>query len=244
MKTTGKASSAAALPRPLLLAIENSGHCGSVALVCGSHCISEQSTVSRLTHSKRLLGSVEMLLAECEIGWEQLDAIAVGLGPGSFTGLRIGLATVKGLAMACQLPLIGVSSLDALAGQFLHASMPIYPMFDARKSEVYTACFQTDAEGIPRRRGEYLVLSAEKLCRNIDHPVLFAGDGSMAYQEIIRELLGEQAHFASPQSAFVRASSIAFLALESWRQGTFLDPASCVPLYVRASDAELHFKKM
>lgn len=225
---------------PRILAVETSGLCGSVAIVSNERCLAEESLSSRLTHSRRLLGAIERIMAECELGWPDLDAIAVGLGPGSFTGLRIGLATVKGLALATTLPLIGISSLDGLANQFRYVTLPLFPVFDARKGEVYTACFLPAADGGMTRRGDYLVVPPQELCSRITEPVLFAGDGVAAYGGLFRELLGERAVLAPEQLYFPRAAAIGFLALPRWHARDFLDPARCTPLYVRASEAEIN----
>ena len=228
---------------PLILAIENSGLCGSVALVSGSHCIAEQSLLSRLTHSKRLLTTIDRLLAESQVDWPQVDAMAISLGPGSFTGLRIGLSTVKGLAMATGIPLIGVSTLDGLAGQFSHTDKAVCPVLDARKKEVYTALYRANDEGLMERQSDYLVTSPEKLAEQITEPTVFMGDGTAVYGNLLREKLGDLALFAPEQLYFAKASSIGFCALSLFAQNQFLDTASCVPLYIRPSDAEIHFKE-
>lgn len=228
---------------PVILAIENSGLCGSVALLSPSHCIGEHSLLSKLTHSKRLLASIQQLLRETDTDWDNIDAIAVCLGPGSFTGLRIGLSTVKGLAMATGIPLIGVSSLDALACQFSFVSIGVCPILDARKNEVYAAFYQTGQNELMKRTSDYLVLSPEKLIEHIDSPTLFVGDGIEVYGDLLRTELGEKALFAPAQLYFSRAASIGFLALPLWKKQEFLDPATAVPVYVRASDAEINLKK-
>lgn len=225
---------------PLILAVENSGLCGSIALVSGSNCIAEQSLLSKLTHSKRLLATLDRVMSECQVTWEAIDAIAISLGPGSFTGLRIGLSTVKGLSLATSIPLIGVATLDGLASQFSFAAMPVCPILDARKNEVYTALYQTDESGSMQRQSDYLVISAAKLAEQISEPTIFAGDGITVHGEILREKLGELAVFAPEQLYFAKASSIGFLAQSQWHKKEFLDPATCIPLYVRASDAELN----
>ena len=228
---------------PLILAVENSGLCGSIALVSGSHCIAEQSLLSKLTHSKRLLATLDRVMAECQVTWEMLDAIAISLGPGSFTGLRIGLSTVKGLALATSLPLIGVPTLDGLASQFGFTARPVCPILDARKNEVYTALYQTDASGVMQRLTRYQVIPAAELAAQISAPTIFTGDGITVHGGLLREKLGELAVFAPEQLYFTKASSIGFLALSYWREQQFLDPAGCIPLYVRASDAELNLLK-
>ncbi len=225
---------------PLILAIENSGMCGSVALVSGGHCIAEQSLFSRLTHSKRLLHTIERVMHESGVEWPQLGAIAISLGPGSFTGLRIGLSTVKGLSFAASIPLIGVPTLDALACQLEYTGKFVCPIIDARKQEVYTAFYRSDKKGVMRRQSDYLVISAENLAKMIHEPTIFVGDGIAVHGELLRERLGEQAVFAPDHLYFARASAVGFLALAYWRQKEFLNPASCTPLYVRASDAEIN----
>ncbi len=228
---------------PLILALENSGLCGSIALISGSHCIAEHSQLSRLTHSKRMLSSLERLMQETETEWNEIDAIAISLGPGSFTGLRIGLSTVKGLAMASGTPLIGVSSLDGLAGQFGFTSLLICPLLDARKKEIYAAFYRSDKNGNVSRISDYLVAPPEDIIAQINEPTLFIGDGTEVYKELLHDKLGDQAIFAPPQLNFAKASSIGYLALPLWQQKHFLDPASAGPIYVRPSDAEINFNK-
>lgn len=226
---------------PIILALENSGMCGSVAVISARQCIAEQSLQSRLTHSRRLLSAIHHLLDDAELHWPQIDALAISLGPGSFTGLRIGLSTVKGLAFATGIPLIGVSSLDGLASQFGFASLPVRPVFDARKKEVYTALYRPDERGMPNRVSDYEVVSPHNLIEQITEPTILVGDGTEIYGELFRDELGEKAVIAPPHLYFPKAASIAFLALSSWEKRDFLDPATAVPIYIRPSDAEIHF---
>jgi len=228
---------------PLILALENSGMCGSIALINGSHCIVELSLLSSLTHSKRLLSSLERVMVETETHWSDIDAIAISLGPGSFTGLRIGLSTVKGLAMATGIPLIGISSLDGLACQFCFTSSLICPLLDARKKEVYTALYRASEIDTIERISDYLVLPPEELIERIDEPTIFVGDGVEVYRDLLQEKLKKKALFAQAPLNFAKASSIGFLALPLWQQKNFLDPARTIPTYIRPSDAEINFNK-
>jgi len=231
------------LHTPVVLAVETATLCGSIALTAGEQCLAECSLQSRLTHSRRLLDGLERLLGECGITWERIDAVAVSLGPGSFTGLRIGLSTAKGLVMAAAKPLIGISTLDGLAGQFYHTRLPIYPVLDARKQEVYTACYRCNDAGVPERASNYLVIRPEELCGMVREPSLFAGDGAVAYRELFRDRLAGMM-IPAPQSLFFpRAAAIALLAVGKWHEKDFLDPASAVPIYIRPSEAEIHFGK-
>ena len=228
---------------PVILAIENTGMCGSVALVCSSHCIGEHSLQTRLTHSKRLLSSVTYLMEEAQLDWVQIDAIAVSLGPGSFTGLRIGLSTVKGLSFAGSIPLIGISTLEAMASQFSYAARQICPLIDARKKEVYAALFRPEMDGSLHRLSEDMVISPEDLAAKISEPTLLVGDGAGLYGDMFREALGQNAIFPPPHLSFPRAVHIGYLALPLWEQKNFLDPASATPIYIRPSDAEIHLSK-
>ena len=227
--------------KPLILAIENSTLCGSVALVSGAQCLCEFSLLSRMTHSKRLLGSIDHIMQNCGIGWNDIDGIAISLGPGSFTGLRIGLSTAKGLAMAAGLPLIGVSSLDGLAAQLPYAGHLICSMLDARKKEVYAAFYRAEGDKT-KRISDYLAVTPQKLTEQIAEPVILVGDGAELYSDFFREKLGERALFAPSQLLLPKASAIGFLAISKWQSNDFLNTASAVPIYVRPSDAEIHFK--
>ncbi len=223
---------------PLLLAIENSGMCGSVALVCSSFCIGEYSLQSRKTHSRRLLPAVQHLMEEAEVGWKDLDGIAVSIGPGSFTGLRIGLSAAKGLAAAASLPLIGISSLQSLAWQFCYSPFQICTMVDARKKEVYCAFFRPEGNGSLQRLTADMVLPPHLVLEEISEPTLLVGDGVAVYRELIDEKLGSQVHLASPNLSFPRAATVGFLALTSWSQNDFLDIGKATPVYIRPSEAE------
>ncbi|MFU8819627.1 MAG: tRNA (adenosine(37)-N6)-threonylcarbamoyltransferase complex dimerization subunit type 1 TsaB [Desulfurivibrio sp.] len=228
---------AATVNQPLILALETSGRCGSVALVDQAGCRAEYSLQSSRTHSRRLLEAVARLMAECQVEWDQLDGIAVGLGPGSFTGLRIGLASAKGLVLATGKPLLGISSLDALAGQGLPSPYPICALIDARKQEVFAA-FYEEGEQL-QRVGEYLAITPADLAARITRPTLLIGSGAELYRHLLQEKLGELARFAPPALFFPRAAAIGHLALTEWQRQNFLDPGRAVPLYVRTSDAQL-----
>src|SRR5512146_683981 len=133
---------------PLLLTLDTSTTAGSVALSRGEQLLGEVLTDTVATHSDRLLIQARQLLADLNVSLEALDAVAIVNGPGSFTGLRVGMATAKGLASACRCPLVGVSSLETLAAGLPYSPVPVCALLDARKKEVYAARFDT-ASGIP-----------------------------------------------------------------------------------------------
>ncbi len=140
----------------LILAIETGAGCGGVSLTrggfSGGRVIGEYSLQPETSHSRRLLGSVAALMAAAGVAWTDLDALAVSLGPGSFTGLRIGLAAAKGLAMATGLPLVGVPGLDALAAGMPMPGWRLCPVLDARKGQVYAASSNSKSPTLPEPR--------------------------------------------------------------------------------------------
>lgn len=225
---------------PMILAIETATMCGSVALVSDCGLVGEYSLRNSRTHSKRLLSGIEWLMGEAGIGWADIDGVAVSSGPGSFTGLRIGFSTAKGLVMAAGKPLLAVPTLDALAAQLGHSGQLICPLLDARKHEVYTAFFKAAGDGTCRRLSDYMAVSPEKLARSITEPVILLGDGLGPYGDLLAQELGDIAVVAPPAMFFPRAAAVGMLAVPMWRGGMFAEPGSVEPLYVRASEAELN----
>lgn len=196
------------------------------------------------THSACLLPAVEHMLHQCSLSPADVDAYAVGLGPGSFTGVRIAVASVKGMAMALGKPAVGIPTLDAMARAFSSTSMPLCPLIDARRGEVFAAVYRPDVDGILSRSTPFLVLAPHGL-RSIlgDETVLFMGDGVMLYRQSIHQALGERALFAPPETWYPRASVIGRMALELLKSGKADPIAPLIPIYVRPSDAEIHWEE-
>lgn len=239
MKNPGRIKATPAPEPPLLLALENSGRCGSVALVGPGACLCEYSLNSAQTHSQRLLLAIDRLLQESETKWQDIDGLAISIGPGSFTGLRIGLSTAKGIAMAANIPMIGVPSPDGLAGQFTFQPLPVCAIIDARKKEVYAAFYQCRTGTAPLRTSDFLALPPAELAALITTPTILVGDGATLYQDLFRDTLGELALMPPATLHFPRAASIGLLAQNLFSKGEFVDPATVAPLYVRKSDAEI-----
>lgn len=164
----------------LILAFESSAKAASVALVRDGRLLAQTVQVSALTHSRTLLPMAEDLLKNCDLTLGAVDLFAVAQGPGSFTGIRIGVSTVKGLAWAAERPCVGVSTLEALAWHGLAAGGLICPVMDARRSQVYNALFEI-REGKPLRLCEDRPISLEQLADELaargDSPFLL-GDGA------------------------------------------------------------------
>ncbi|MEW6219327.1 MAG: tRNA (adenosine(37)-N6)-threonylcarbamoyltransferase complex dimerization subunit type 1 TsaB [Thermodesulfobacteriota bacterium] len=229
-----------AVRRPLILALETAGVYGSVAVVDADRCLAEETWASGRTHSQGLLAAVDRLLRELDLGAADLAAVAVSQGPGSFTGLRIGLATAKGLAMAAGIPVLGVPTLDALAWQTTPTSLLVCPLLDARKGEVFTARYRWQPDSAQLRRvSDYQALPPEALAASLAEPVLLLGDGLVAYRQLLATALGDLATMVPLATVFPRASVVGWLGQRQLAAGETLDPAAG-PLYVRPSEAEVN----
>jgi tRNA threonylcarbamoyladenosine biosynthesis protein TsaB len=178
-----------------------------------------------------------MTLGSAGLTVNDLDGIGVALGPGSFTGLRVGIATVKGLALAADKPVCGFSSLAMLAMNLPYAGYPVCPMFDAKKKEVYTALYDCRETAEPII-GDCVVQPGDFLDR-LEGDVIFVGEGALAYRELIVERLKDRALFAPSSAHLPRASNGALLAGLVFERNAALSPAEILPSYIRPSEAEL-----
>jgi len=226
---------------PILLTIQTASPAGSLAITDGERLLAEVNLDVRRTPTEWLLQSIEDLLAKADLEKSALDAIAVVRGPGSFTGLRVGLATAKGLSLAADCPLLGISSLQCLAMQLPFTSMPVCVMLDARKQEVYTALFNWQA-GYAHPVAEERVVKPEKLLADITSETLFVGNGALVYRSLIVRQLAGRAHFAPAFLNLPRAAAAAALALREWQAGRTFSADELMPSYIRPSEAELNFR--
>ncbi len=222
-----------------ILAVETSTRAGGVAILDGDTLVAEVHLTSSETHAKRLMLAIDstLCMAGTEIG--KCDGFAVTTGPGSFTGLRIGISVVKGLGFAMEKPVAGVSTLDVLAYQIPVFPDLICPVLDARKGEVYTALYKSGSDGVWQKVASDCAVDPRKWLVHIPGPCLFVGEGAMVYRELIREILGPRARFAPSYLNTLRASIVAHLGLEQIKQGLATDAASLAPHYIRKSDAEI-----
>src|SRR5262250_2332144 len=154
-----------------LLAVESATLSGGAALLDGDRLLGEITLNIAITHSERLLAAVDRLLGDCGMAPADLEGLAVSVGPGSFTGLRVGLATVKGLAMAPDLPVAPVPTLDALAARLPFADAPVCPILDARKGEVYLSLYRWDGAAMSRE-WDYLALPPRAAAERLEPPVI------------------------------------------------------------------------
>jgi len=223
-----------------ILAVDTSTSSGSVALLEGQRVMAEWTLQSAQTHNRRLLKTVDKLLGT--LGWtiDGLDGFAATTGPGSFTGLRIGLTTMKTLAWTLDRPFIGVPTLDALAAPLGFAALPVCALVDAHKKEVYCGLYEPDGKGRLQRMQSYLVTPPGGVAGHIMGPTIFCGDGWLLYREHLLADLRPKVIEAPPPYHIIRASFVGELARERLLAGERDDPLLSVPLYVRPSEAELH----
>jgi tRNA threonylcarbamoyladenosine biosynthesis protein TsaB len=223
-----------------ILAVDTSTTTGSLAFVEDMRVMAEWTLQSAQTHNRRLLKSLDLFLVE--LGWSlaEVDGFAVTMGPGSFTGLRIGLTTVKTLAWTLRKPYVGISSLDALAAPLSFAALPVCTVIDAHRHEVYSAIFQPDGKGEVQRLTPYQVKAPENLAEQISGPTIFCGDGLPPYRSVLREKLGAWLMEAPAPYHIIRASFVGALAANKFLAGEKEDPMTGIPLYVRPSEAELN----
>lgn len=211
---------------------------GSVALVGEKGLIGEYMLSAGRTHSESLIPTIDFLLRECGLDLPSLSGIAVALGPGSFTGLRIGLATAKGLAMASSIPLLGIPTLEAMARNLPFCSYAICPLISARKGQAYWALYRFDGDRMVRLQQE-AVSTPEEIARFIREKTVFVGDGAAEFWSRFQEALGEKAILGPSYVRITRASTVAEMGLERLRRGEQDDPGRLLPIYVRRSEAEI-----
>ncbi|MBM2839071.1 MAG: Peptidase glycoprotease, partial [Deltaproteobacteria bacterium] len=166
-----------------VIAIETATMVGSIAIVDAARVISEVTLNARATHSERLMATIDRLLSDSGLSIDDMDGIAVSIGPGSFTGLRIGLSAAKGLSYALGKPILGIPTLDALALNMTFSNYLICPIQDARKGEVYTALYRPGAKS-PEKMTDDIALNPDVLAGMINEKTIFLGDGVNRYREL------------------------------------------------------------
>ncbi len=220
-----------------VLAIETAGRTRSVALVNDNGLVAEFSLNVGYSHSRQLLPEIEAMLHSTQTGMADLTAIAVSCGPGSFTGLRIGMATAKGLARALDIPLFTIPTLDGLAAQATCSQYPVCAVSQARKNELYLALYESRFPDPPRRKSDYLALYPPEVADLIKTPTLFIGVPGYESYELDR-IVGENFLPAPPEICRPRAAAIGMLAIKRLHEGESPATDTAEPLYVKVSQAE------
>ena len=220
-----------------ILTLDTSTTTNSVALTMDGRLLAEYIVNPDRNHSSSLMHGLDMILKNSGCAVAELDAIGVSRGPGSFTGLRVGIATAKGLVLASGKPLVAFSSLAMLAMNLPYAECPVCAMFDAKKNEVYAALFR--CRELPEPLLAECVMPPAEFLSRLRGPTLFVGSGAVRYRDLIVDTLGDHAIFAPPLCHQPRASAGALLAADLFARGKLASPAALVPSYLRASEAEM-----
>lgn len=222
----------------IVLSIDSSSKVATVALLNDDTLLGEYVINDKREHSVLLMPMIENLLKDCELTINDIDGFVVSKGPGSFTGLRIGMATVKGLSMGSNKPYLSISSLDALAYSLVNFDGIICPIMDALRDSVFT-CMYKSSNGELSKIIDYSALSLDELVEVLqqkDEPVIFTGDGVYKYKEYLLEKL-PNAKFAPNHLSVVRASALGELGMELLRKGQY-DDMNSSPLYLKKPQAE------
>jgi len=224
-----------------ILALDTATRSCSVAILNDQSILAEETSASTQTHAIHLIEMVQKVIGMSGLMLSEIDGFAVGRGPGSFTGLRIGISTTKALSIATGKPVVGVSNLDALAMQAATSPNMICPLMDARKGEVYYSLYRYENRNlqklVPAR-----VSPLDEVVSVINTACVFIGEGARIYQKKISEKIGPYASFAVPDQNTIRASTIGQLSMNRFKQENTDDVVLLVPEYIRKSDAELGFR--
>lgn len=220
-----------------ILAIDTSNHTLGVALVKDSTVIGESITYLKKNHSVRAMPTVEALMKECGVAPSELSKIVVAKGPGSYTGVRIGVTIAKTLAWTLSIPISAVSSLETLAANGQYFDGWISPLFDARRGQVYTGLYTFEEGKIKEIKPDQNILLTDWLqeLKQTGKPVLFLGQDVHLHEESIRSILGETAVIAEGAFHNPRPSMLAFLGTDRPAE----DVHQLVPNYIRLAEAEV-----
>lgn len=227
----------------IILSIDCSSTVATCALLRDDCLLSEYVINNKREHSVLVMPIIEMLLKDTGIDITEVDGFVVSKGPGSFTGLRIGMATIKGLSFGSDKPYISVSSLDALAYSLINFDGIICPIMDALRDSVYT-CLYKNENGNLKPLIDYSALDLDELVsllKEKDEKVLFTGDGLVKYKDYLKEHL-PNAIFAPNHLSIIRASSLGELGLKLLLEGK-CDDVNSAPLYLKKPQAERELEK-
>lgn len=221
-----------------LLAIDTSGKVAGAALMEDGRLVCETSLATGLTHSEKLMPLVDGCLRLA--GWQprDIDVFAAVAGPGSFTGVRIGVSTVKGMAEAAGKPVIALNTLEVLAASYFGTGLLAAPVLDARREQVYCAVYDGGLNAVLPQEAMALSELLQSPVIAQANAIVFLGDGAAAYRGLIIAALGGKAVFAPPHLMLQRAGAAAWLAWRRAEASQMMDAAALLPEYLRKSSAE------
>jgi len=225
-----------------ILGIDTSSPTGSVALVDNDDVISESLLNSSKNYSDKLLIEVDAILNSSKTKLNQIDGFVITTGPGSFTGLRVGMSLLKGLILATQKPFASVNTLDAYAETVQPGPYAICPVLDARKKEVYTALYNSK-NGLCVRETPDQAITPMELCDQIKKPTAFVGNGLVAYRELLSSRLRKKYMHNAPLKKLTVAASAVLIASRDFKKNLQNNLDSLTINYIRPSEAELNYNR-
>lgn len=222
-----------------ILGIESSSLVAGIALLDDDIITAEFTINYKLTHSQTLLPMLANIRDILNIDMNSIDAIAVSGGPGSFTGLRIGVATAKGISLAIKKPLINIPSLEAMAYNFYDTQSLVVPIMDARRMQVYTGIYRNkDKFEIIKSQSAISIEDLINELNKLGEKIIFLGDGVPVYKDVIEKELSVKYSFAPANMNRQRAASVALLAKKYYKEGRFTSSKDFEIEYLRKSQAE------
>lgn len=222
----------------ILLSADTSSSRFSIALLEGKRLIDEFESEPSNRHSSDLLLEIERLLSKNSYLLEDVDAFCVGLGPGSFTGLRVGITTIRGIALALKRPMVGIPSIDGMAYSLFGLKGRICPIIDAKQKRLYARIYSCSNKSLKPKSG-FLLLDITELLSKIKEPTTFLGDGIRLYRDDISQRLGEKSKFAPESLWYPKAAIMGSLALKRLQAGRKDNYFSLSPLYIYPKECQI-----
>jgi tRNA threonylcarbamoyladenosine biosynthesis protein TsaB len=222
----------------LTLAFDTSFKTVAVALLQDDAILYDTLINTGLNHSETLLPAIDQACKQLKLKIEDIDLFACTLGPGSFTGLRVGVSTLKGLLVATGVPSVGVSSLEALALNITDNAALICPVMDAGRGQVYTACYRYNNKRLLNQMSPEIVVDPKEILLDFNQDAAFVGEGAIKYRDLLIQK-NPSAKIANGIQQYIRASAVGILGREKYLRNELLDPVTFIPVYLRAVDAKL-----
>ena len=219
----------------IVVGLETSSASTGIAVIRDQEVMADATLEIGAVYAEQLPAILERTMGELDLQWSAVDGFAISIGPGSYTGLRVGLSLVKGLAYVTKRPVAAVPTLDAIAFQVPYSRYPVHVLTDARRGQVYEARYET-GEGRSNRVTDYRVGVLEDVVASIEGTVVLVGSGVDASRPGIAAVLGDRARFAPPGTGRLLASSTAFLGMESLMRDEHASLNELEPLYLRRAD--------